>query len=98
MFELSEFLQPKEPVLTPDVQSVSSNLVSNLSTNFAKLPKLELQKFDGKPLHFHSFWDSFSNVVNKNDSLDQVTRFSYLKLLLVDEACTVIQSLSTIQL
>ena len=84
LFELSEFLRQKEPVLTPDVKYIAPNPVSDVSQNFAKLPKLELEKFDGNPLNFHSFWDSFSSVVNKNDSLDQVTKFNYLKSLLTD--------------
>ena len=90
----SSFLQPKEPVLTPDVQPVSSSPVSNVSPSFARLSKLELQNFDGNLLHFHSFWDSFSSVVGKNDFLNQVTKFNYLKSLLADEPCTVIQGLS----
>ena len=71
--------------MIPDVQFVSSNLVSNVSPNFARLPKSELQKFNGNPLHFHSLWDSFGSAVGENDSLNQLTKFNYLKASLTDE-------------
>ena len=71
--------------MIPDVQFVSSNLVSNVSPNFARLPKSELRKFNGNPLHFHSLWDSFGSAVGENDSLNQLTKFNYLKTSLTDE-------------
>lgn len=66
LFELSEFLQPKEPSSISDVPSLSSNPVWNISPSYFRLANLELQKFDGKPLHLYSFWDSFSSAVDKN--------------------------------
>ena len=64
------------------------------SSSHAKLPKLKLKQFNGDPLTFQSFWDSFTSAVDQNDSLDDVTKFNYLKGLLEDKAQSAIEGLT----
>ena len=60
-----------------------STMHAPVQTHF---PKLVLSSFDGDPLLFHSFWDNFKGTVHKNQSLDDVSKFNYLKGLLEGEA------------
>ena len=73
--------------LVSSSQKDSSNSVS------AKLPKLTLQKFSGDPLYFRSFWDSFESAIDKNSSLDEISKFNYLRGLLEGKASLALQGL-----
>ena len=48
----------------------------------AKLPKLSITKFDGSFEQWLSFWNKFSAEIGATD-LSAVTKFAYLKELLV---------------
>ena len=48
----------------------------------ARLQKFELKRFDGDPLEWHMFWDTFESTIDKDKSLDDVTKFNYLKSVL----------------
>ena len=48
----------------------------------AKLPKLEISKFQGTYLDWMRFWNQFETEIDKA-KLTQVAKFSYLKKLLV---------------
>ena len=50
----------------------------------ARLPKL--RKFDGKLHDWQEFWDSFESAIHRNDMLENVDKFSYLRGLLVGPA------------
>ena len=52
----------------------------------ARLPKLEVRKFDGKVHEWQEFWDSFESAIHRNDMLENVDKFSYLRGLLVGPA------------
>ena len=54
----------------------------NLSSVGAKLPKLEITKFQGTFLDWMRFWNQFETEIDKA-KLTQVAKFSYLKELLV---------------
>jgi hypothetical protein len=43
----------------------------------AKLPKLEVKRFNGKIQEWQEFWDSFDSSVNQNDALSEVDKFAY---------------------
>ena len=58
----------------------------SITRNSAKLPKFELKRFDGDPLEWHMFWDTFKSAIDKNKSLDNVTKFNYLKGVLDGKA------------
>ena len=62
--------------------------------NFAKLPKLSLKSFSGNTIAFQSFWDSFNAAVHENKSLEDITKFNYLKSFLQGPALSSINGLS----
>ena len=49
----------------------------------SRLPKLTLPKFNGDPLQFQTFWDSFEAAVHNNESLTGVQKFHYLRAQLL---------------
>eukprot|EP00112_Aurelia_sp_Birch-Aquarium-sp1_P008674 Seg1961.7 transcript_id=Seg1961.7/GoldUCD/mRNA.D3Y31 product="hypothetical protein" protein_id=Seg1961.7/GoldUCD/D3Y31 len=56
----------------------------------AKLPKLELKKFTGKPQDWQEFWDSFCSAIEENEELSVIDKFSYLRYYLEEPAQKVI--------
>ncbi|XP_075744196.1 uncharacterized protein LOC142802988 [Rhipicephalus microplus] len=48
----------------------------------ARLPKLDLVRFDGSPTIWLPFWDLFRHSVHENSRLNNVDRFHYLRSLL----------------
>ena len=58
-----------------------------------KLPKLELQKFNGNILKWQIFWDSFEASIHKNPNLQPVVKFNYLRAELEGYASVVISGL-----
>ena len=53
----------------------------------AKLPKLDLPKFGGNVLEWHTFYEQFEAIVHNNDSIKcEISKFSYLRSLLYGEA------------
>lgn len=65
-------------------KSVKTSLEDSENSNSvgAKLPKLEISKFQGTFLDWTRFWNQFETEVDKA-KLTQVAKFSYLKELLV---------------
>ena len=64
-----------------DLDNVSSNPQNNNHTD-VKLPKIEVPKFNGKPIEWQSFWDQFSAAVDSKINIPDVVKFSYLKGIL----------------
>ena len=60
-----------------------ANPVHNLK---AKLPKLEVKRFNGRLQDWQEFWDSFQSSIDGNDNLSAVDKFSYLKSLVQEPA------------
>ncbi|XP_076661047.1 uncharacterized protein LOC143364788, partial [Halictus rubicundus] len=58
------------------------------------LRKIEIQPFDGNPIEWHSFHDTFKSLVHDNDELIGVQKFHLLKNALRGEATAVIDSLN----
>ena len=44
----------------------------NATISSVKLPKITIKKFDGKPVHWTTFWDSYNVTVHLNESLSKV--------------------------
>ena len=85
------------PPLEPPV------LVEETSTTFTKtgkrtarvkLPKIVLKRFDGNPLQWATFWDSFSSTVHDNPELTPIDKFNYLNSLLDREAADAVSGLA----
>ena len=55
----------------------------------AKLPKLELKKFHGNPMHWYPFWESFESAVHKNPHLSSVDVMVHyvINLVFVSPGC-----------
>ena len=64
---------------------------SNSNTQFSKLPKLTLPKFDGDLLQWQPFWDSFDSSIHSNINLTDVQKFGYLKAQLEGTAAMIVQ-------
>ena len=65
-----------------DHSSVVAVVPTERSGHSAKLPKLSIRPFTGDPAKFQEFWDSFSSAVGQNASLDDVTKFNYLRVFI----------------
>ena len=61
---------------------------SNSSTvqNISPLHKLILTTFNGNPLYWQSFWDSYRAAVDDNPSLSDIQKFNYLRAQLLGNA------------
>ena len=79
-----EFPSVVQPV-SAESAGTSQGHILKVFTN-AKLPKLELKKFHGNPMHWYPFWKSFESAVHKNPNLSSVDKFNYLKSLLTGTA------------
>ena len=69
----------------------SENSISKFNV---KLPKLEIEPFDGDPLKFNQFFENFETSINTNDSLSQTEKFLYLRTLLKGPAQKCIEGLT----
>ena len=75
-------------------KSVKTSLEDSENSNSvgAKLPKLEISKFQGTFLDWTRFWNQFETEIDKA-KLTQVAKFSYLKELLVPSVCASVDGL-----
>ena len=85
VLRLEELLNPSMHS-SPAITGVSSQNENPQPTNpahnmKAKLPKLEVKKFNGRLQDWQEFWDSFQSSIHGNDNLSAVDKFSYLKSL-----------------
>ena len=61
--------------------------------NTVKLEKLSLPTFDGTPLKFVGFWESFLSRVDRNQSLSDIDKLEYFKTKLRGSAASAIEGL-----
>lgn len=76
-----------------DSDSVISNNSNNSPINNVKLPTIELPKFSGDFRNWLDFHDSFDSMIIKNQSLNEIQKFHYLKAAVSGNAANVISSL-----
>ena len=85
--------------------SANSNVNSNVNVflekffegrnnSNGKLPNLSIKCFNGNPIEFQSFVDSFRVAIQENDSLKNITKFNYLRTFLQGAALASISCLS----
>ena len=96
--ELNEIVWRLEEILSSssvpqpkptNVAAQSESLTSGSSQQHlvkVKLPKLEVKKFSGRLHDWQEFWGSFRSLIDGNESLSAVDKFSYLKSLLYKQA------------
>ena len=58
----------------------------------AKLPKIQVSKFDGNILDFFRFWTTFSTDID-DSNLPETSKFSYLKELLTPKVRYLVEGL-----
>ena len=51
-----------------------------------RLPRLELKKFDGSILKWQEFWGTFESTIHKNNDLQNLDKFNYLRSQLRGQA------------
>lgn len=71
-----------------------SSTVSNAGVNKIKLPPLKLPLFNGNPHLWLEFRDIYLSLIHKNDDMDDICKFHYLKSYLEGEASVVIKSVT----
>lgn len=88
-------VEDKLDAITIMLQSTPAQALSTpLQTGMTKLPKLELQKYNGDVLRFTEFWDSFeANVHSK--AIKDVEKLSYLLASLEGKAKEAVVGLTT---
>ena len=59
-----------------------------------KLPTISLLRFNGDPVKWTSFWDSYHSAVHLNSELSEVDKFNYLRSLLDHTAFDAIAGLT----
>ena len=69
-----------------DVHILSSSSSIATSQSVSCLPKLSLPNFNGDPLSWQTFWDSFVAAVDSSPVLSGVQKFTYLRAQLQGEA------------
>ena len=59
-----------------------------------RLPKISLPRFNGDPLKWTTFWDSYQSAIHLNPDLNKVDKFNYLRSLLDHTALDSIDGLT----
>ena len=57
---------------------VSTSVQSVVEDKRVKLPRLEIQKFDGNVLNWSTFWDRFTSSIDDATGINEVEKFHYL--------------------
>lgn len=71
--------------------SPSSQLSNKLG--LVKLPKITLPTFDGKSLEWLEFRDTYESLIHKNEELNEIQKFHYLRASLEGPPAEVVRSL-----
>ncbi|XP_065056418.1 uncharacterized protein LOC135684709 [Rhopilema esculentum] len=90
LLEIKEILEKDTALQHAPVENTSFSGSSSTRKARAKLPKLELQTFDGTPQDWPEFWDAFSSTVDDDEDLPDAVKFQYLKKSLLEPAKSVI--------
>ena len=72
--------------------SINSN--SAMPPGGSKFLKLKIEKFDGKIINWHSFWDQFVSSIDSQENITDIDKFGYLRNLLCDSARETISGLT----
>ena len=59
-----------------------------------KLPNVSIKCFNGNPIEFQRFFDSFRAAIHENDSLKEITKFNYFRTFLWGPALASMSGLS----
>ena len=85
VLKINEFIAEKQPPVSP-FHCTNLEYKHKMPKINVNLPKLHIQSFNGNPLEWLTFWDSFNNAIHDNDSLNNIDKMNYLKGMLTDDA------------
>ena len=80
--------------MNSNVNVFLENFFEGRNNSNGKLPNLSIKCFNGNPIEFQSFVDSFRVAIQENDSLKNITKFNYLRTFLQGAALASISCLS----
>ena len=83
---LENLSMEKIKVETEEKIAIMNETGNNYKIISARLPTLELKKFDGNILNWQEFWNTFKSTIHKNNDLQNVTKFYYLRSQLRGQA------------
>ena len=95
VIQIDIFLKERSEVKRDLVSGKNEKPVEKMSQ--MKLPKLNLESFDGNPREFMAFMDAFKVAIDDNDKLSGVEKLTYLRSYLKGEAEASIKGLPTIE-
>ncbi|XP_043258045.1 uncharacterized protein LOC122400588 [Colletes gigas] len=98
-YRAAEVIGERLKHLCDNIQPVPTNRVvaespSTVKPTSSLLRKIEIRPFDGNPIEWHSFHDTFKSLVHDNEELIGVQKFHLLKNALRGEASAIIESLN----
>ena len=88
--EISTQSSTPQVSLQPATVQSTPSFSTHTTQNTSRLPKLSLPTFNGNPLQWQTFWDSFNAAVHSNSNLSGVEKFNYLKAQASGEAARAI--------
>lgn len=94
--KLRDFIKkcsPEESIFVSENKTYEFQERSSGTKSVIKLPKMEIRKFNGDPLNWKSFNDSFTAAVDKNPHLTDVEKMNYLVSYLKGEAENAVKGL-----
>ena len=96
-YKITDAMNKIDQVLTQsqrrNERETSINSTTSATRTRARLPKLDLQKFNGDVLKFAGFWDRFESAIDNNEEIPTVEKFNYLQYYLEGPAARAIEGL-----
>ena len=81
-----EFSKPDAEAMTPPAHNTSRRSNFSEHSHSVRLPKLEITPFNGDPMKWDEFWDSYESTIHNEDEMPSVEKFKYLKSFLTGDA------------
>ena len=80
--------------MNSNINGFLENSFKGRNNSNGKLPNLSIKCFNGNPIEFQTFFDSFRAAIHENDSLKKIPKFNYLRIFLRGPALASISGLS----
>ncbi|XP_043259316.1 uncharacterized protein LOC122401314 [Colletes gigas] len=90
-------LEPSHVIAEPGSLTSQPSAISGSNitiSNNSLLPKIEIRPFDGNPIQWYSFHDTFQSLVHNDTNIPAVQKFYLLKNSLVGSVATIIDQLT----
>ena len=87
-------IENSSSLVTPTAPPSSAGATPATTTTAARLPKLQLQPFNGELTSWTTFWDEYESAIHNNATLPDIDKFTYLRTLVTRSAKDAIAGLS----